>query len=59
VANEHIHWDQATVLSQLGVVNHPVAASGARSAARLTKLSRSTPPQPTDWSDLGLNEQAD
>lgn len=44
VANEHIHWDQATVLSQLGVVDHPVAASGARSAARLMKLSRSTPP---------------
>ena len=44
VANEHIHWDQATVLSQLGVVDYPVAASGARSAARLMKLSRSTPP---------------
>ena len=49
VANEHLLWDQATVLSQLGVVHHPVAASGAGSAARLLKLSGSTPPtQPTD-----------
>ena len=39
VAHEHIHWDQATVLSQLGLVHHPIAAAGVESAARLLKLS--------------------
>jgi carboxymethylenebutenolidase len=38
VANERLYWDQATVLSQLGVLDHPVAAAGVRSAARLLKL---------------------
>jgi carboxymethylenebutenolidase len=38
VANEHLYWDQATVLSQLGVLNHPAAAAGVASAARLLKL---------------------
>ncbi len=39
VAWEHIHWDQATVLSQLGVLDHPLAAAGVGSAAQLLKLS--------------------
>lgn len=39
VAREHLYWDQATVLSQLGVVDHLAAAAGVRSAARLLKLS--------------------
>lgn len=39
VAREHIYWDQATVLSQLGVLDHPVAAAGVGSAAQLLKLS--------------------
>ena len=38
VANEHLYWDQATVLSQLGVLNHPSAAAGVGSAAQLLKL---------------------
>jgi len=38
VANEHLYWDQATVLSQLGVLDHPAAAAGVGSAARLLKL---------------------
>ena len=38
VANEHLYWDQATVLSQLGVLNHPAAAAGVASAAQLLKL---------------------
>ena len=38
VANEHLYWDQATVLSQLGVLDHSVAAGGIRSAAQLLKL---------------------
>jgi len=38
VANEHLYWDQATVLSQLGVLDHPAAAAGAGSAARLLTL---------------------
>jgi len=38
VAHEHLYWDQATVLSQLGVLVHPAAAAGVRSAAQLLKL---------------------
>jgi len=38
VAHEHLYWDQATVLSQLGVLDHPAAAAGVRSAAQLLKL---------------------
>jgi carboxymethylenebutenolidase len=38
VANERLYWDQATVLSQLDVLDHPAAASGVGSAARLLKL---------------------
>ena len=38
VANEHLYWDQATVLSQLGVLNHPVVGAGPESAAQLLKL---------------------
>jgi carboxymethylenebutenolidase len=41
IAHEHIHWDQATVLSQLGIVDHPVAAAGVASATHLLKLSES------------------
>lgn len=41
VAHEHIHWDQAAVLSQLGIADHPVAAAGVASAARLLKLTES------------------
>jgi carboxymethylenebutenolidase len=37
VAREHLYWDQATVLSQLGVLDHPAAAAGVGSAARLLK----------------------
>ena len=39
IAREHLYWDQATVLSQLGVVSHQAAAAGVGSAARLRKLS--------------------
>ena len=39
VAHEHIHWDQAAVLSQLGALDNPVAAAGIGSAARLRNLS--------------------
>jgi carboxymethylenebutenolidase len=39
VAHEHIYWDQATVLSQLGVRDSRVAAAGVGSAARLLKVS--------------------
>ena len=38
VAHEHIYWDQATVLSQLGVLDHPLARGGMRSAAELLSL---------------------
>ena len=41
IAHEHIHWDQATVLCQLGVIDHPAASSGTGSAAQLLKLSAS------------------
>jgi len=38
VANEHLYWDQATVLAQLGVLDHPLVAAGVGSAAQLLKL---------------------
>src|SRR5271166_873456 len=38
VAHEHLYWDQATVLSQMGVLGHSVAAAGVGSAAQLLKL---------------------
>src|SRR5215470_15287958 len=38
VAHEHIYWDQATVLSQLGVLDHPLAGGGMGSAAKLLSL---------------------
>jgi carboxymethylenebutenolidase len=37
IAAEHLYWDQATVLLQLGLPNHP-AAAGLGSAARLLQL---------------------
>jgi carboxymethylenebutenolidase len=39
VASEHVLWDQATALCQLGVLDHPTAAAGLGSAAQLLKLS--------------------
>jgi carboxymethylenebutenolidase len=39
VASEHLYWDQATVLYQLGILDHPVAAAGLGGAAQLLKLS--------------------
>lgn len=38
VANEHLYWDQATLLSQLGVLDHPLARAGIASATELLKL---------------------
>lgn len=38
VANEHLYWDQATVLFQLGILDAPVAAAGMGSAAKLIEL---------------------
>src|ERR1700730_18232017 len=38
VASERFYWDQATVLSQLGILHHPVVAAGIGSAAHLLKL---------------------
>src|SRR5262249_29862829 len=38
VAHEHIYWDQATLLSQMGVLDHPLAVGGMRSAAELLSL---------------------
>jgi len=38
IAHEHLYWDQATVLSQLGVLDHPAAAAGVGSAEQLLKL---------------------
>jgi carboxymethylenebutenolidase len=39
IAHEHTYWDQATVLSQLGVLDHPLAVGGMRSAAELSSLT--------------------
>jgi carboxymethylenebutenolidase len=38
IAHEHLYWDQATVLSQLGILDHPVAAAGRGSAGELLRL---------------------
>jgi carboxymethylenebutenolidase len=39
IACERIYWDQTTLLSQLGVLDHPAAGDGAASAAKLLRLS--------------------
>jgi hypothetical protein len=39
VAGEHLYWDQATVLSQLGILNSPAATVGAGVAMKLLKRS--------------------
>jgi len=41
VADEHLYWGQASLLFQMGILDHPLAAAGADSAARLLKLRRS------------------
>ena len=38
VAHEHIYWDQATLLSQMGVLNYPLAAAGTGSVRQLSRL---------------------
>ena len=38
IAAERLYWDQATVLSQLGIRNHPIMSAGVASAARLLRL---------------------
>jgi len=43
MASEHLYWDQATVLFQLGILKSPVAATGIASAAKLIELSASAP----------------
>ena len=40
VASEHLYWDQAAVLHQLGILDHPAAAAGLGSTTQLLKLSR-------------------
>ena len=38
LASEHLYWDQATLLSQMGVLDHPTAAAGIVSARELLRL---------------------
>jgi len=38
VAHEHLYWDQATLLSQMGVLDHPLAAGGTGSVRQLSRL---------------------
>jgi carboxymethylenebutenolidase len=38
VAHEHLYWDQATLLSQMGVLDHLLAAGGVDSAQQLLRL---------------------
>ncbi|MBV8192909.1 MAG: nuclear transport factor 2 family protein [Alphaproteobacteria bacterium] len=38
VSHEHIHWDHAALLGQLGFIDQPFAHAGVTSAARLLKL---------------------
>lgn len=43
VANEHLYWDQAGVLAQLGILNDLVAAAGIGSTAQLLRLHDPAP----------------
>jgi carboxymethylenebutenolidase len=38
VSSEHLGWDQATVLSLVGVLDRPVAAAGTGSAGKIRNL---------------------
>jgi carboxymethylenebutenolidase len=38
VAYEHLYWDQATLLSQMGVLDHPLAAGGIGSVRQLSRV---------------------
>jgi carboxymethylenebutenolidase len=38
IAHEHLYWDQATLLSQMGVLDHPLAVRGVDSALQLLRL---------------------
>ena len=38
VAHEHIYWDQATLLSQMGVLDHLLAVAGTGSVRQLSRL---------------------
>jgi len=38
VAHEHLYWDHATLLSQMGVLDHPLATAGVDSAQQLLRL---------------------
>ena len=38
VAHEHLYWDQATLLSQMRVLDHPLATGGVDSAQQLLRL---------------------
>jgi carboxymethylenebutenolidase len=40
VASERLYWDQATLLSQMGVLDHPMTAGGMVSATELLRLQR-------------------
>jgi carboxymethylenebutenolidase len=38
VAHEHLYWDQATLLSQMGVLDHPLTAAGTGTVRQLSRL---------------------
>jgi carboxymethylenebutenolidase len=38
VAHEHLYWDRATLLSQMGVLDHPLVAGGVDSAQQFLRL---------------------
>lgn len=42
VAHEHLYWDHATVLSQLGVLDNKAAAVGVQSSAKLLEFATQT-----------------
>src|SRR5262245_34080996 len=41
VASERLYWDQYTVLTQLGILDFPVAATGTRIARKLMEIANS------------------
>jgi carboxymethylenebutenolidase len=38
VKSEHVHWDHASLLSQMGILDHPLAAAGTGSVKQLSRL---------------------
>ena len=59
MASEHLYWDQASVLSQLGILDKVVAAAGIRSAEKLLELSARNMAESEGKSSADFRSQAE